>query len=397
MLRVGLTGGIGSGKSTVAALLREWGAMVTDADRVAREIVEPGMPSLAAIAARFGPSVIQSDGTLDRAALARVVFPDPQALRALENITGPAINARVALLRGSVPADRIDVYDMPLLVEKGLWVHDHLTVVVGADADIRVARLVSQRGLSEADARSRIAAQANDVQRRAAADAWIDNGGTRAVTEAQVRRLWDERLVPYDRNVRDGIRARRPETPTLAEPDPGWADAGARVVARLSAGLAGQGIRVDHIGSTSVAGLVAKDVIDVQIGVPRLSDADADRFGEAMRRNGYLGVADNVQDHPHPAGAPAMEWQKRFFGGCDPGRIVHVHVREIGSAGWTFALAFRDWLRSEPAAREEYAALKRHLEAQSATTRDYTDAKEPWFETAYPRVQEWIDEARWTP
>lgn len=90
MLRVGLTGGIGSGKSTVAALLREWGAVVTDADRVAREIVEPGMPSLAAIAARFGPSVIQSDGTLDRAALARVVFPDPQALRALENITGPA-------------------------------------------------------------------------------------------------------------------------------------------------------------------------------------------------------------------------------------------------------------------------------------------------------------------
>lgn len=131
--------------------------------------------------------------------------------------------------------------------------------------------------------------------------------------------------------------------------------------------------------------------------MPRLSDADADRFGEAMRRNGYLGVADNVQDHPHPAGAPAMEWQKRFFGGCDPGRIVHVHVREIGSAGWTFALAFRDWLRSEPAAREEYAALKRHLAAQSATTRDYTDAKEPWFETAYPRVQEWIDEARWTP
>jgi dephospho-CoA kinase len=315
----------------------------------------------------------------------------------LEDITGPAINARVALLRGSVPADRIDVYDMPLLVEKGLWVHDHLTVVVGADADIRVARLVSQRGLSEADARARIAAQANDVQRRAAADAWIDNGGTRAVTEAQVRRLWDERLVPYDRNVRDGIRARRPDTPTLTDADPGWADAGARVVARLAAGLAGQGIRVDHVGSTSVAGLVAKDVIDVQIGVPRLSDADADRFGEAMRRNGYLGVADNVQDHPHPAGAPAMEWQKRFFGGCDPGRIVHVHVREIGSAGWTFALAFRDWLRSEPAAREEYAALKRHLEAQSATTRDYTDAKEPWFETAYPRVKVWTRKVSWIP
>lgn len=397
MLRVGLTGGIGSGKSTVAMLLREWGAVVTDADRVAREIVEPGMPSLAAIAQRFGPSVIQSDGTLDRAALAAVVFPDPEALRALEAITGPAITARVAMLRGSVPADRIDVYDMPLLVEKGLWVHDHLTIVVGADAEVRVTRLVGQRGLCVADARARIAAQANDAQRRAAADAWIDNGGSREATEAQVRRLWDERLVPYDRNVRDGIRARRPDTPTLAEPDPAWADAGARVVARLAAALPGQGIRVDHIGSTSVTDLVAKDVIDVQIGVPHLADADTGGFREALRRIGYLGVADHVQDHPHPVKAPATQWQKRFFGGCDPGRIVHVHVREIGSAGWEFALAFRDWLRSEPAIREEYAALKRQLAAQSATTRGYTESKEPWFETTYPRVQEWMREARWTP
>lgn len=397
MLRVGLTGGIGSGKSTVAMLLREWGAVVTDADRVAREIVEPGMPSLAAIAQRFGPSVIQSDGTLDRAALAAVVFPDPEALRALEAITGPAITARVAMLRGSVPADRIDVYDMPLLVEKGLWVHDHLTIVVGADAEVRVTRLVGQRGLCEADARARIAAQANDVQRRAAADAWIDNGGTREATEAQVRHLWDERLVPYDRNLRDGIRARRPDAPTLAEPDPAWVDAGARVVARLAAALPGQGIRVDHIGSTSVTDLIAKDVIDLQIGVPRLADADSDSFLDALRRIGYLGVADHVQDHPHPVEAPAAQWQKRFFGGCDPGRIVHVHVREIGSAGWEFALAFRDWLRSEPAAREEYAALKRLLAAQSTTTRDYTEAKEPWFEAAYPRVLEWIREACWTP
>lgn len=183
MLRVGLTGGIGSGKSTVAALLREWGADVTDADRVAREIVEPGMPPLAAIQDRFGPGVIQADGTLDRAGLAAVVFPDREALRALEAITGPAIADRVAQLRGSVPVDRIDVYDMPLLVEKGLWVHEHVTIVVGADAEVRVARLVGQRGLSESDARARIAAQASDTQRHAAADVWIDNGGSREDTQ----------------------------------------------------------------------------------------------------------------------------------------------------------------------------------------------------------------------
>ena len=397
MLRVGLTGGIGSGKSTVAALLREWGAVVTDADRVAREIVEPGMPPLAAIRERFGPSVIAPNGTLDRAALAGVVFSDPDALRALEAITGPAINSRVALLRGSVPADRIDVYDMPLLVEKGLWVHDHLTVVVGADADVRVARLVSQRGLSEGDARARIAAQATDGQRQAAADAWIDNGGTREVTEAQVRRLWDERLVPFEANLRGGIRARRPDPPTPVEPDPGWAGAGARVVARLAAALPGQGIRVDHVGSTSVTGLVAKDVIDVQIGVHRLADADTPAFVASLRRAAFLPVPGNDQDHPHPGnGAPTL-WQKRFFGGCDPRRIVHVHVREIGSAGWEFALAFRDWLRSNPDERDAYAALKKALAAHHSVTRDYTAAKEPWFDAAYPRVQDWIREVRWTP
>ena len=128
MVRVGLTGGIGSGKSTVAGVLRELGAVVTDADRVAREVVEPGAPALRAIRERFGEKVIQPDGRLDRAGLAAVVFPDPAALRALEAITGPAIADRVSQLRAAVPAHRVDVYDMPLLVEKGLWVHEHLTL-----------------------------------------------------------------------------------------------------------------------------------------------------------------------------------------------------------------------------------------------------------------------------
>ena len=120
MLRVGLTGGIGSGKSTVAALLRELGAAVTDADAVAREVVQSGQPALGAIAAEFGRGVIRPDGSLDRAALAAIVFPDPQRLQALEAITGPAIAARVASLRGAVPPALVDVYDMPWLVEKGL-------------------------------------------------------------------------------------------------------------------------------------------------------------------------------------------------------------------------------------------------------------------------------------
>lgn len=389
MLRVGLTGGIGSGKSTVAAMLRGLGAVVTDADAVAREVVQPGMPALAAIRERFGPNVIRPDGSLDRAGLAAVVFPDPAALRALEAITGPAIAARVASLRAAVPADRVDAYDMPLLVEQGLWVHEQLCVVVGAPEQVRLQRLVGQRGLAEADARARMARQATDAQRSEVADAWIDNGGSQAETETQIRELWQRRLAPFDDNLRHGIRARRPDVPTLSEPDLGWAAAGARVVARIAAALAGRGAEVEHVGSTSVPGLLAKDVVDVQVTVRRLAAADDPGFVSALRHAGYVLVPGNVQDSPHPADAAPGEWTKRFYGGCDPGRIVHVHVREAGSAGARFAVVFRDWLRAEPSAREEYAALKSRLAASSATTRAYSEAKEPWFVTAYERAMAW--------
>ena len=395
MLRVGLTGGIGSGKSTVASHLASLGARVIDADRVAREVVEPGAPALAAIAAEFGAQVLTADGALDRAGLAAIVFPDPERLRALEAITGPAIAARVATLR-SAPTDAlVEVYDMPLLVEKSLWVHEHLTVVVGAGEETRVERLVTHRGLAEADARARIAAQATDSQRHAAADVWIDNEGSRDVTVAAVEELWHTRLMPYAVNLRDGIRAKRPDHTHLAPADPEWAAAGARVVARLAAALPGQGVDVHHIGSTSVPGLLAKPVIDVQIGVRRLADADAPDFMAAMRSAGYVLEPDRGQDHPHPSDAPAASWQKRFYGGCDPGRFVHVHVREIGSPAYEFALAFRDWLRAEPSAREEYAVLKQQLAASHPVTRTYSRAKEPWFDTAYGQVLAWMERTGW--
>ena len=157
MLDVGLTGGIGSGKSTVARLFRDLGATVIDADVVAREVVEPGTPTLAAIADRFGSHLVGGDGALDRAGLAALVFPDPAALADLDRITGPAIAARVEQLRAAADPSAISVYDMPLLVERRLWPREHLTVVVGATEDTRVRRLVEQRGLDEADARHRIA------------------------------------------------------------------------------------------------------------------------------------------------------------------------------------------------------------------------------------------------
>lgn len=389
MLRVGLTGGIGSGKSTVTALLRELGAVVTDADLLAREVVAVGAPALTAIVERFGPSMLLPDGGLDRAALARIVFPDPAALRDLEAITGPAIASRAAALRARVPPERVDVYDMPLLVEHGLWVQEHLCVVVWASEASRLSRLVGKRGIPEADARARIARQATDEQRHAAADAWIDNDGAPEATAATVRALWRERLVPYHRNLRSGRRARRPETLTLVAGQPEWANRGARVSARVAAALAGRGVVVAHIGSTAVPGLLAKDVVDLQVGVRRLADADEPGFEAALNAAGYLRTVANVQDHPHPAGADPTGWAKRYYGGQDPGCVVHLHVREIGSPGYLFALAFRDWLRAEPGARADYTAHKLHLAERYAATSDYAQAKEAWFAEAYPRVMAW--------
>ncbi|GAB3882680.1 dephospho-CoA kinase [Terrabacter terrigena] len=401
MLRVGVTGGIGSGKSTVSRRLDELGAHLVDADAVAREVVEPGQPTLEAIRERFGDAVIRPDGSLDRAGLAAVVFADADELAALDAITGPAIAARVAQLRSTAPADAVSVYDMPLLVERGLWVHEHLAVVVEADPDTRVRRLVEQRGLDAADARRRIAAQATDAERRAVADVLLPNDGTPGELERAVDLLWEQRLAPFAANLADATRSRRPDRSNdcVVEPRPDWEARAERVVARLAAALAPAGVatEVSHVGSTSVPGLLAKDVIDVQVGVRHLADADRDDVKRSLAHAGYVHSLGNETDTPHPSGDAPERWGKRFLGGCDPGNHVHVHVREHGSAGWRFALLFRDWLRHEPAERDAYAAEKRRLLQQHATTSDYVLAKEPWFEQAWHRANAWAERTDWHP
>ncbi|MGY1793807.1 dephospho-CoA kinase [Geodermatophilus sp. SYSU D00525] len=195
MLRIGLTGGIGSGKSTVAALLAARGALVVDADRIAREVVEPGTPGLAAVVDTFGPGVLTPDGALDRPALAAVVFADPQARARLDGIVHPLVRARALEVVQAAPEDAVVVQDVPLLVETGQAGAYDLVLVVETDLDTRVARLVL-RGLTEDDARARIAAQATDEQRRAVADVVLDNSGAPEALAAQVERFWEERVAP---------------------------------------------------------------------------------------------------------------------------------------------------------------------------------------------------------
>ena len=194
MLRIGLTGGIGSGKSTVSRLLGEHGAVVVDADVIAREVVAPGTPGLAAIVEAFGPTVLAADGSLNRPGLAAVVFADPQARRRLDGIVHPLVRARAGELEAAAPADAVVVHDVPLLAETGQGSSYDLVVVVEADPAVRVARLV-QRGLTADDARARIAVQATDEQRRAIADVVLDNSGTPEQLAEQVDRFWAERVT----------------------------------------------------------------------------------------------------------------------------------------------------------------------------------------------------------
>jgi dephospho-CoA kinase len=169
--------------------------VVVDADRIAREVVEPGTPGLAAVVAAFGEAVLTPDGALDRPALAAVVFADPDARARLDSIVHPLVRARAAELAGAAPAGSVVVHDVPLLVETGKWAPYDLVLVVEADLATRVARLV-RRGLSEDDARARIAVQATDAQRREVADVVLDNSGTPEELAAQVYRFWAERVVP---------------------------------------------------------------------------------------------------------------------------------------------------------------------------------------------------------
>src|SRR5664280_2380017 len=213
MLRVGLTGGIGSGKSTVAQRFRERGALVIDADQLAREVVAVGSAGLAAIRQRFGDAVMAPDSSLDRGALGGIVFADEQARKDLEAITHPLIGARTRSLLESAAPEEIVVHEVPLLAELDMAAAYHLTVVVGADDDIRIARLTGGRGFTPADARARIAVQASDRGRRAAADAWLDNNGTVERLLAQVDALWRERIVGFNDNLMSGSASRSAQGP----------------------------------------------------------------------------------------------------------------------------------------------------------------------------------------
>ncbi|MEG8280827.1 dephospho-CoA kinase [Streptomyces sp. AHA2] len=214
MLKVGLTGGIGAGKSEVSRLLVECGAVLIDADRIAREVVAPGTPGLAAVVDAFGEEILTEDGSLDRPRLGSIVFADAAKLATLNSIVHPLVGERSRELEEAAAEDAVVLHDVPLLTENGLAPLYDLVVVVDASTDTQLDRLVRLRGMTEEDARARMAAQATREQRRAIADIVIDNDVPLPELEQRVREVWSE-LVR-----RSGAHRAEPRQPRTQERPP---------------------------------------------------------------------------------------------------------------------------------------------------------------------------------
>lgn len=297
MLWIGLSGGIGSGKSTVSAELARHGAVIIDADVLAREVVAAGTTGLVQVQERFGSGILTQAGELDRPALGRIVFADPVARRDLEAITHPLIAMRTRELIETAPPRSILVHDVPLLVELGYAPRYHLVVIVGASDQVRLDRLVTDRGMSAAEATNRIDAQSTDAERRAVADVWLDNEGSLEGLRQATQTLYAGRLVPYLANLERGRGVPTHSLPAGAEAQ--------RLAARLSYVLRGD--------------------LDGQLGLDPGSDSLLVPLAPGV-------TAASVVERLTQAGFPPVG--RGLHASADPGRPVLLTVREhVVSAG----------------------------------------------------------------
>ena len=379
MLRIGLTGGIGAGKSTVSATFSECGGIVVDGDVIAREVVEPGTTGLTKLVESFGSQILRPDGALDRPALAAIAFSDENKRQTLNGIVHPLVAHRRSELIAAAAEDAVIVEDIPLLVESGMAPLFPLVVVVHADPEIRVQRLTDHRGFSEADARARIAAQATEEQRRRVADVWLDNSATAGHLVEQARELWYQRILPFANNLSTGRPT--PDPDELVPADPSWPSEAERIRVRLNTTCGHRALRIDHIGSTAVTGMDARDIIDVQVSVA--SPELADQLADDLLRAGYPRVGSVTADRSID-GSTTL-WPKRLHASADPGRPTHVHIRSDDSPNQRFALLFVDWLNANPGVRADYLDAKR------------ADRTAAWILDAYSRAESWARGTDWSP
>ena len=302
------------------------------------------------------------DGSLDRPALGRRVFGDDAARAALNAVVHPLIGQRTVALLGQArdAGAEVVVHDVPLLVENGLAAGYHLVAVVHAPVEVRAPRL-AQRGLPEAEARQRIAAQADDDQRRAVADAWLDNSGSREEPAAAVDRLWSARLVPYAAGVRDRRAADRGPV-RLVPADPDWPAAGARLVARLHR-LVPDAVAASTSARPRCPAWRARTSSTCSSKVATWQEVEA--LAEPLADGGFPRREEVTGDPVQPEVDPDPDaWRKRLHRSADPGRHANVHVTVAGTPVGEVMVRFRDRLREDASLRASYEADKRRLADQ---------------------------------
>ncbi|RJU00235.1 dephospho-CoA kinase [Arthrobacter frigidicola] len=323
MLRVGLTGGIAAGKSLAAGRLRALGAVVIDADALAREVVEPGTEGLAEVLDAFGGQLATADGSLDRSALGDIIFGDPRARERLNAILHPRIRALAEVRTAEAPADAVVVEDLPLLVETGQVARFHLVVVIDAPEDQRIDRMVRLRGMTPAAALSRLRAQLGPDERNSAADVVIDNAGSETDTLAYLEALWQTRILPFNANLLAGVPAvRGPLDPV--ESDPTWPAQAARLSARMRR-VDPRVLDVEHVGPAADPGRRAPDLLEFRLEVSTPADAAALRP--------LLTTAGFPPAPGRPGAEPAAgRGRLGFHSSADPGRAAEVYLELAGSA-----------------------------------------------------------------
>lgn len=352
MLHIGVTGTSASGKSTVARRLIEHGAVPATGDGPKREVSEHGVGS---------PTATAADAV--------------------------SVTVRVDHAPLDVDGDAAPVY--------------HLMIYVDAPVLERVRRmerLVQERAFSAEAAQIKISAilgEERDTGLQAAADVVVDNSGSIADLQASIDALWADRIAPFEANMRQGQMALY-GSPRLVAPDPAWPEQAARLATRIRHAVGKAALRIDHIGSTAIPGLPAKDVIDIQVTVSSLTEAAA--IDPALTCAGLVLHPGIDTNHAHGAVTDPAQWRKRYYKSADPGRPANVHIRPYGTAGWRFALLFRDWLRADPQIRREYLSIKQELVRQFASDGDttrYGIAKDPWFAIVYSRIEQWATQTGW--
>jgi dephospho-CoA kinase len=341
MLRVVVVGQSGAGRTTVCRRLSEHGAVV-----VADDCVDTEGPQRAAVSSKAAAVVVQ-----DGAAYTGVGIPTAF----------------------------------------------HLVVLVEAPEPERKARVANRAGLSPVV----LSPKAPGLVRQSAsaldglADVVLDNSRSMDCLLASVDTLWSNRIVPYSSNLMQNHMALY-GAPMLMPPSPDWQAKAARLSAKVRSAVGKRALSVDHIGSTAIPNLPAKAVIDLQLTVSSLNGGDY--LSAALRDIGFLRHPTIDSNVAHGPIIDAQQWKKFYFKSADPGCKANLHVRPHGTAGWRFALLFRDWLRQDPQIREEYLSLKRRLTAQhcqDTDTSQYALAKDPWFACAFPRMEEWALRSGW--